>query len=254
MDVREVPNAEGAAQLPLHEIPETRWSVVEMLQANDADRREWALETLCSRYWYPIFAFCVGLGNSREDSKDATQAFFQRLLNKGGFSMANRKRGKLRTFLLTDLRFFLRDEWVKSRAAKRGGGAPLVALDMEWADARLDSAMASSPPPDTLFDQEWAANLFRHAIGSVEAEFAARGKSNLFDSLKPLAMPGGSEDEYETIRDQLGLSVSQMKGAVFRLRRRLRKAIEEALGETVSSPEEFREELSYLREALAASS
>ena len=235
----------------LHGFPETRWSIVEMLQADDAHQVEAALETLCRRYWYPIYAFCIRLGNSLEDSEDATQAFFQRLINKGGFSSADRSRGRLRTFLLTDLRYFLRDEWVKSRAAKRGGGAPVVTLDFEWAEPRLETVMASPPPPDALYDQEWAANLFRHAIESVATEFAARGKSSLFEKLKPLATPGGSEDDYDAIRAQLGLSTSRMSGTVFRLRRRLRKAIEDAVAETVSTPEDLREELKYLREALS---
>ena len=201
----------------------------------------------------PIFAFCRGLGNSQEDSADATQAFFQRLIRKDGFSIADRERGKLRTFLLTDLRYFLRDEWVKSRAAKRGGGAPVVSLDVEWAERRLQSVMAAPPPPDALFDQEWAANLFRHALDSVENEFAARGKHELFAALKPLATPGGSSEEYDAIRERLDLSTTQMKGAVFRLRQRIRKAVEDALVETISSPEELREELAYLRDTLAAS-
>ena len=235
------------------QFPPTTWSLVQDLQGGGA--RGEAFQSLCQRYWRPIYSYVRRAWRKQnEDAKDATQAFFKRLLDKGGFSLADKNRGRLRTFLLTDLQFFLRDEWVKSKAQKRGGGEEPVRLDSAHAETLLsDSGLHDSAPPDAQFDLEWGVNLIQHAMTRVAKEFEARGKSELFESLKPLATPGKSDEDYDQIREKLGLSTSRMAGAVFRLRKRVRDSIEEAVAETVSTREELKEELHYLRDIFTAS-
>ena len=41
-----------------------------------------ALETLCTRYWYPVYSFVRRSGISESDAEDLTQEFFADLLAK----------------------------------------------------------------------------------------------------------------------------------------------------------------------------
>ena len=56
------------------------------------------------------------------DAQDLTQEFFARLLARNYLSVADRNKGKFRSFLLGSLEHFLAREWTKAHAQKRGGG------------------------------------------------------------------------------------------------------------------------------------
>ena len=67
-------------------------------------------------------------GHTKEDAEDLTQEFFARLLENHFFDVADKERGRFRSFLLTALQRFMADEWQKTQAQKRGGGKTLLAL------------------------------------------------------------------------------------------------------------------------------
>ena len=52
----------------------TRWTMVRAAGAAAGD----ALETLCSAYWFPLYAYVRRHGFSKEDAEDLTQAVLQR--------------------------------------------------------------------------------------------------------------------------------------------------------------------------------
>src|SRR5262245_10071586 len=62
--------------------PTTDWSIVRAAASLDDDARRAALERLCLRYWYPIYAFIRRQGNDQQQSEDLTQSFFRHLLEK----------------------------------------------------------------------------------------------------------------------------------------------------------------------------
>ena len=68
-----------------------------------------ALDTLCTLYWYPIYAYIRRKGNDANQSLDLTQEFFYRLLKKGGLESADPSKGRFRAFLLTACKNFLID-------------------------------------------------------------------------------------------------------------------------------------------------
>jgi len=85
----------------------TRWSIV-----NDARRKTTAvsrraLAELCEVYWYPLYAFIRRRGLSSEDARDMTQGFFAELLEKETLQVADRQRGRFRSFLLAAASHFL---------------------------------------------------------------------------------------------------------------------------------------------------
>src|SRR4051812_12812733 len=107
----------------------THWSLVIRAgdKAHPAARS--ALEALCGRYWFPLYAFVRRQGHGEHEAQDLTQAFFARFLEQDYLNDVDRTRGKFRSFLLASLRHFLSNQRDFARAAKRGGGRTPFALD-----------------------------------------------------------------------------------------------------------------------------
>ena len=59
-----------------------------------------ALADLCGIYWYPLYAYVRRQGHSADDAQDLTQEFFVGLLDKDTLQVADRERGRFRSFLL----------------------------------------------------------------------------------------------------------------------------------------------------------
>src|SRR5262245_43015534 len=106
----------------------TQWSMVLAAGGPLSHERLEALEVLCRAYWYPLYAYIRRAGNGPHDAKYLTQSFLSHFLEKGALSLADRERGRFRTFLLTSLKHYLVDEARRRTALKRGGGGPFEPL------------------------------------------------------------------------------------------------------------------------------
>ncbi|MGJ8725207.1 MAG: RNA polymerase sigma factor [Roseibacillus sp.] len=219
----------------------TRWSLV----ANAAKEADESLEALCGQYWQPVYVVARRAGNDIEASKDLTQGFFAKLLEKGWLEAADEEKGRFRTFLMTALKRYLINEWHSERAAKRGGFAEVVSLDVELAE-RVDGGIRSrSLSPDELFDRRWALALLDTALARLEVE---TGKDFLV--LKDCLTASRGEIDYLELAATLKLSEGAARVAVHRLRKRYRAVIREEVAHTVASEEEVEGEMRNLFEAL----
>src|SRR5262245_5371631 len=90
---------------------QTHWSLIATLRCGESPRVREALETLCRAYWYPLYAYVRRCGKSPEDAADLTQSFFAQFLETDAFARADPERGRLRTFLLSAMQRFIRDDW-----------------------------------------------------------------------------------------------------------------------------------------------
>src|SRR5215204_4126319 len=96
----------------------THWSVVLAAGQVDTAGARSALEELCRTYWFPLYAYVRRSGHQPEDAQDLTQGFFARLLERKYVQLADRNRGRFRTFLLTSLKHFLTNEWKQANRKK----------------------------------------------------------------------------------------------------------------------------------------
>ena len=95
----------------------------------DGSSAQEALSAFCDASWRPVYGFVRAQGYRAADAEDLTQAYFARFLEKGYMEDVRSWRGCLRPFLRVSVRHFLSNERDRERAAKRGGGRPLVSLD-----------------------------------------------------------------------------------------------------------------------------
>jgi hypothetical protein len=138
-------------------------------------------------------------------------------------------------------------------AAKRGGGqAPLSISAGTGPDTGTEIQIPdpAGPVPDSFFDRQWALTLVGRVVGGLVVDFAAEGRADQFDILKPWLLGEiPSLSQAEAAR-RLGLTEGAVKVAIHRLRRRFREGIKAEILHTISEPAHLHEELRYLLEVL----
>lgn len=229
--------------------PNTRWSVV-LAARQPTPESAAALEAICRAYWYPLYAYVRRCGQSPHDAQDLTQEFFHRLLEKRWLDAADRKKGKLRTFLIVALKNFMSNEWRRASAQRRGGGQAQAQFDTAFAESRF-AADGQSLAPDETFDQQWALTLLDLTVNRLRAEFTDAGKPGDFETLKGCLLAGRGTIDYAAVAKQLGVNEGAARVAVHRLRKRFREIYREEISQTLAEGTDLDAELRHLAAALA---
>jgi RNA polymerase sigma factor (sigma-70 family) len=229
----------------------THWSIVLAAGRPSSPQAHAALAALCQIYWYPLYAYVRRQGHSPDDAQDLTQAFFATLLADKITGKADRTRGKFRSFLLASVNHFLANEWRSTRAQTRGGGRVVLSLDLAAGESRYRLEPAHGASAEKIFERRWALTLLEQTVDRLRAEFAARGKIDLFEHLKPYLGGDDGNMPYREIAAQLGSTEGAVKVAVHRMRQRCRELLRAEIEQTVSRPEDVDDELRDLFDAVA---
>lgn len=229
----------------------TRWSVVLQAGRDEGEKTKAALSELITTYWYPLYAYVRRRGHSADDAQDLTQAFFTRLLEKNVVGVADPQRGRFRAFLLGSLKNFLANEWDRVTAQKRGGGRTVLSLDFEFADERFKREPVSRLTPEMEYERNWALAVLERALKRVETIYAGRGKTRLFECLKPALVSPEDDTSRRTMAEQVGMTEGAVKVALHRMRNSFRECLRDEIAETVGGSRDLDDELRALIEALS---
>jgi RNA polymerase sigma factor (sigma-70 family) len=243
-----VPDMLSGAVPAVPQFRTTRWSMVLRAgaeQLSEADERR-ALEELCRAYWYPLYSFVRRRGHGSHDAQDLTQAFFARLFEKNAFALADRERGRFRTFLLRALDNFLVNEWEKMQRQKRGGGCEVFSLDAQAAEERYTHEPSSALTPERAFERRWIETLLDRVLSRLRDESAAAGQGERFERLKVYLVEDRGTVSFDEMARQLQMTEAAVKGVVRRMRSRYRELLREEVAHTVASPDEVDSEIRYL--------
>jgi len=232
--------------------PATQWSLVLQAGAHNGTQAHAALESLCRRYWYPLYTFARRQGRNHHEAEDCTQEFLAQLLAADGLLRARPDRGRFRTFLLSGLRNFLVSEWRRTNAAKRGGGLEPLSLACSGA-AEQFSQEPQDPAltPEQAFDRSWALGLIDRAVQELRAEYETGGRTKVFEAMAPLIWGAENSDSLVRRAAELGLNLNSFTVALHRARRRLGDRLRALVAETVANPAEIDAELRYLVSAIS---
>jgi RNA polymerase sigma-70 factor (ECF subfamily) len=224
----------------------TRWSmVIAAGQSNLPESRD-ALEALCEVYWYPLYVYVRRRGHDEDDARDLTQGFFAKLLEKNWVADADPQRGKFRTFMLTALKHYMADEWDRQRAQKRGGGKVPLSLDFDTAEDGYKLELPDDRTPEDVYDACWAETVVQRARERLRREKLEPGKEERFERLEGFVTGEGLEVPYKEVAEELGLSESAVKVAVYRLRQRFGEIVREEVTNTVRDPDDVESEMRHL--------
>jgi RNA polymerase sigma-70 factor (ECF subfamily) len=210
-----------------------------------------ALETLCRGYWYPIYVYVRRKGHGPDDAQDLTQEFFSQLIAKEHLRLADREKGKFRTFLLATLDYFLAREWSRAHRQKRGGQFTFISLDQQRPEDRYRMEPADNDTPDKKFLRNWVLTVLQQTLTALERECEANGKGALFREVQGFLTGEGNATAYVEMGRHLGMSEGAMYVAVHRLRQRYGELLRHEIAQTVSNPKEIDEEMRFLMGALS---
>ncbi len=225
----------------------THWSVVVEARDEASPKSAAALEQLCQTYWYPLYAFVRRRGHSHEDARDLTQAFFARFLEKHYLRSIDSSLGKFRTFLLTSMTYFLANEWDKSQAARRGGGAEWISIEAATAEERYQVEPLTTSSPENLYDRRWAETVMTVVLDRLAKETEDRR----FGVLKNFLLEDRESVSYDSAAAELGISVPAVTSAIFRMRGRFRAILLEEIRHTVQTPDSVESEIRHLLASLS---
>jgi RNA polymerase sigma factor (sigma-70 family) len=229
----------------------THWSVVLEAQGESPAAQE-ALEKLCRTYWRPIYAFLRRQGVGREEAEDITQGFFAQLLERRKFSALRKEKGRLRSFLLGGLKYFLADEQRRAMAIKRGKGQRLIPLEDLRADERFEMEPADPVTAEMIYERRWALTVLERVLSRLKDEYLAADNAALFDSLKQLLPDEPDSPSQVEIAAQLGMTENALRQAFYRFRQRYQALLREEIAHTVATPGDIEDELRHLIAVLEA--
>jgi len=232
---------------------ETHWTVILAAIGSSSPASLEALTKLCRTYWYPLYAFARRSGLSQPDAADVTQSFFARLLQKEGLQKVDPSKGKFRSFLLASLKNFMRNEWDKENAKKRGGAFELLSLDEMVAEERYKQQPADNASPEQVYDLQWAVTLVKEVIEELRLEYERAGEAPLFEALQPYLTGEIPDGRLAEISARLGVNPGTLKSNLHRLRReefgaRLRQQVRHTLANPTE--QDIRDEIRHLFAAI----
>ncbi len=215
------------------QFPETQWTLIREARTEAEGLEKWA-----NGYWRPAKEYLRALGCDDDEAAEITQDFFYKLMQRGVEQVLPQNLdGSFRAYLKRSIRNFLIDRRRSEKTIRRGSGVVHVSVE--------DLTVATDDGgPEQHFDREWVVRVMENAMEKLKQEADKSEQRDFFDAIAPFL--DGREASREAVMIQFGLSSTAFRAALYRLRKRYRKLIHEEIRSTVSSDEEFQQELDYL--------
>jgi RNA polymerase sigma factor (sigma-70 family) len=231
--------------------PETVWSSLLGAPGPATPDRLAALNDLVTVYWRPVYKYVRTAGGaSIEDSKDLTQEFFGYLLEGSVLSRYDRQKGRFRTYLKGVLSNFLSTRRRDASRQKRGGGKPVVSLDVSELETAAFLAERERSTPDQVFDRQWTREILSESLAEMKRQLAREDRAlsaQVYEDYHWIAPSGGGPPlTYASLARDRGLSEQQVKDHLAYARSRLEKIIRERLSRRTASDRELSEEMNDL--------
>lgn len=222
---------------------QTRWSLVAAARDGDAEIARHSLWSLCSAYWYPVYAYIRRCGHSADLAYDLAESFFSDLAQDLRVSDP-RSQGRFRSYLLSRLSQFLAADWrQESRDAGSGMSAPLSRAELE---ARHRQERLAETTPERAFQRSFAMEVLSQALRRLRLEAEQSGRLALFEQLEAYLTREPEAGQYQAMEQALGIRALALVVSLKRLRQRFRELVDEELAQTVSNAPELARERAAL--------
>lgn len=236
-----------ANDAPNASFPTTHWTLIQIVQGGDRKMAAEALEDICGRYWYPIYAYLRRTGRSAHDAEDLTQMLFQRLVIDDAIQEVRKERGRLRSYLIGMLRRVQIRQARHDHAEKRGGSLTVISLDEAAADERYSLEKADMLDPERLYDRAWAMQMLESVRQALRASFVKNNRLSDYEILEPYLGWEDAPAPFGDLGELLGSNANAARVLVHRLRKKFRELLEKEIAKTVVNPEDMAAEMDWLK-------
>jgi len=237
--------------------PVTRWTLLQRVRAGSDEDARAALNTLCSAYWYPLYCVARQKGLGEHDAQDAVQGFFECMLRRETFTVADESVGKLRGLLLSSFTHYCGQQWQRANRQKRGGGSEHLPLDgfvdAEAAEQRYLRTGAGEASLEVLYNREWAAAVLERSLLALRNDYVQRGWQERYELLVGPLLQEQEDASLVQIAARAGATATALRTTLHRMRRHYRDKIERELATTpdTDDPSEIRQEMVELCKAFS---
>ena len=226
--------------------PSTRESLLRAAASANGEVRAQAFGALAEGYWSPVFKYVRRRWRAEAaEAEDLTQGFFAAAFEKRWLDRFDPRRARFRTFLRACVDGHVSHERAAAVRLKRGGGVPLLSLDVPGAERELArDADAEVDDFEAWFHREWVRALLTRAVGALERHCREKGRTAAFEVFRryDLAADEGERPTYDALGQELDLPVTQVTNHLAAMRRELRREVLDALRALTATDEEFRAE------------
>jgi len=235
--------------------PQTRWTLIIAAGGpSSSPEARTALNELCEIYWFPLYAFIRGEGSDCHKAKDLTQDFLRHVLETELFKKVDGRSGRFRSFLCESCRNFLKDDWRKGAAKKRGGGAAIISIDEQEAEMRYDQLPKDGPSSDTIYDQAWAKTVVKRVFHKLQQEYCEKDQVQSYQAFHPYLVAEPDEIAYQDLVQRLKRDKATLQVIWHRMRRRFGELLRKEVEDTVDDSKNVTAELRHLLAAWATAS
>jgi RNA polymerase sigma-70 factor (ECF subfamily) len=221
--------------------PETSWGLLSRLHDHDGEGFRAGLETLCRRYWKPVYGYLrAARAKSNGDAKDLTQSFFAWLLEGNVLEKFDPKQGGFRPYLKLLLRRFAINEDLSRQCLKRGGGARNFSLDDDKVDFEDLLADPRALDPEIVFDQLWIVGVVNGALRRVRERCIAEKRDIAFRIYEEYELSHERErPSYAQLAARLGIKERQVETHLFAVRDAVRAELRRELTKLTANENEW---------------
>lgn len=229
----------------------THWSVVLEAQGERLrHKKRW--KNFAARTGDPSSRFCGDRVFRRRRQRIFTQGFFAELLERRSLSAVRKEKGRLRSFLLGGLKYFLANEDRRAMAAKRGKGQRPIPLEELRTGERIQTEPADPITAEMIYERRRALTVLERVLSRLKDEYHAAGNAALFDSLKEWLPDEPGAPSQAEIGTRLGMNENAVRQAFYRFRQRYQSLLREEIANTVATPGDIEDELRHLIAVLEA--
>ena len=196
--------------------------------------------------------FCDDKAFGRTRRRTLPRVFLQSYWSAEVSSAVRKEKGRLRSFLLGGLKYFLANERRRAMAIKRGKGQRLIPLDELHADDRIEIEPADPMTAEMIYERRWALTVLERVLSRLKDEYLAADNAALFDSLKELLPDEPGSPSQAEIAARLGMTENAIRQAFYRFRQRYQALLREEIANTVATPGDIEDELRHLIAVLEA--
>ena len=227
--------------------PQTRYSAILRLRAEDEADRRVAWDALVTAYWRPVYKYLRARWRlPAEHAEDLTQEFFARAFEQRFLDDYDPAKARFRTWLRLGLDRLAGNEAKASQRLKRGGGVAMTSLDFVTAEGEVrEREIADDSDLDAWFQQEFVRALFGRAVDAVERECHDAGRDDHFDLFKACDLAdldAAERPSYKTLAEARGWTVNDVTNRLAGVRRAFRGHVLRLLRDACASDEEFEAE------------